>query len=105
MEQQLTQQSIKQFNSFGIKPIIKAFIGDKIKVDKILDKEIIVHDFKVVPSKYNGECLYLQITFKEEKRVVFTSGTALIETLNQIPKSDFPFKTTVIKENEMFWFS
>jgi hypothetical protein len=34
-----------QFKDFGIKPKLQCFVGDKIKMNKVLNREIVVHDF------------------------------------------------------------
>ena len=55
---------MNDFKSFGIKPQTKSFEGDKIKIDKVLNKLIVVEDYKIEPSKFekgNGKCLFLQI--------------------------------------------
>jgi len=101
---------MKRFSDFNIQITSKAFEGDKITILKVLDKEIIVHDFKVEESKCykdrgNGLCLYLQISYRDEKRIIFTSSGYLQELIKQVPKSEFPFTTTIIKENECFKFS
>jgi hypothetical protein len=103
---------MNRFNQFEIKPIQKGFEGDKIKMSKILNKEIIVHDFKLEESKVkefkergSDKCLHLQITFSEEKRIVFTSASALIDVIQQIPQDGFPFTTTIVQDNERFLFT
>ena len=59
---------MNDFKEFGIEIKSKSFVGDKIKITKILDKKVIVHDFKIEESKIQsyremgaGNCLYLQI--------------------------------------------
>lgn len=73
----------------------------------ILDKEIIVHDYKKGPSKYeSGTRLDLQITYQGEKRVTWTSSASLIEMIGGVKKDDFPFSAKIIKdENERYLFS
>lgn len=96
------------FKDFGITVTSKGFEGDKIKIDRILNKEIIVQDFKIEKSKFekgNGKCLYLQIVVDGAKRVVFTSSSSLMEMIQQVPQSSFPFKTTIVRENERFQFT
>ena len=95
---------MKSFKDLGIKPNVNAFIGEKIKIERILNKEIIVHDFEIKPSKFDGEVLTLQIQVSEEKLIVFTGSKVLIDIVKRVPKSDFPFKTTIVKENEYFEF-
>lgn len=98
---------MKDFKELGINPKIpKGFTGTKVKIYNILNKEIVVHGFKVVPSKFNtGKCLHLQISISETMHVVFGSYTRLIDVLEQIPVASFPFKTTIIKPENSFQFS
>jgi len=99
---------MNNFNQFNIKPASKGFEGDKIKIDRIINKEIVVYDFKIENSKYekgNGKCLYLQIHVDNTKRVLFTGSASLMEMIQQVPKEGFPFTTTIIRENERFQFS
>lgn len=91
---------MKSFSDLGIKPTAQGFTGDKIKIDRLLNREIIILDFKISPStqKAGTECLTLQIEINEQKHVVFTGAKGLMETIKQVPREEFPFKTTIIKE-------
>jgi hypothetical protein len=101
-----------KFSEFDIKQVAKGFEGDKIKMAKILNREIVVHDFKLENSKIaqfrekgSGNCLYLQISLNGEKHVVFTSSVFLITAIQQVPKDGFPFTTTIIEENDRYKFT
>lgn len=99
---------MKSFKDLGIKPPVQTFQGDKIKITRIINREIVVHDYRIENSKFasnNSKCLYLQISISDVKHLVFTGSTVLMETIQQIPKENFPFLTTIIKENERFEFS
>jgi len=101
---------MQKFNQFNIKPTSKGFEGDKIKMSKILNKEIVVHDFKVEDSKCfkdrgNGKCLHLQVSINGDKHIIFTSATGLIEVIQQVPGDGFPFSTTIIQEGERYLFT
>lgn len=101
---------MNNFSQFNIKPPDNGFEGEKIKMSKILNREIVVHAFKLTDSKVftdrgTGKCLQLQISFNSEKHVVFTSSSGLIETIKQVPQSGFPFTTIIIEENERFKFT
>lgn len=100
---------MKKFNEFNITQESKSFTGDKIKMSKILNKEIVVCDFKIVESKYaekgNGKCMHLQIEINGNKHVVFTGAVSLAEAIQQVPKDGFPFCTTIVEENERFLFT
>jgi hypothetical protein len=103
---------MNRFDQFDIKTPIKGFEGDKIRIAKILGKEIIVHDFRIEESKVDSfkargaaQCLYLQISFNGEKHIVFTSSIGLLYAIQQIPETGFPFITTIIEENDRFRFT
>jgi hypothetical protein len=103
---------MNRFNEFNIEPSARGFEGDKIGIERVLNQEITILDYKVEDSKIQkykemgaGKCLYLQIIYKSEKRIIFTSGTALMEVIQKIPPERFPFITTIIKENRRYLFS
>jgi hypothetical protein len=101
---------MNSFSQFNIKSETKSFEGDKIKMSKILNREIVVHTYKIEDSKVfkergTGKCLYLQISFDNVKHVVFTGSSGLLEVIQQIPEKDFPFTTTIIEENEKYKFT
>lgn len=97
------------FKDFGIKPEIKCFEGDKIRMEKILNKQIIVVDYKCEDSKFKekgtGKLLTLQIIVDNNKRIVFTGSATLMEMINKVPKEKLPFITTIVRENERFEFT
>lgn len=98
---------MKSFKELGITKTQQGFVGDKISIDRILNREVIVHDFKIEDSKVKiGEkCLHLQISVGETKHVVFTGSTVLANDIQKIDREDFPFKTTIVKENKRLDFT
>jgi len=99
---------MKTFKDFNITPSVDGFTGDKIKTDRILNRQIVVHDYKIEDSKYGEpgkKCLHLQISIGETKHVVFTGSKTLINLIQQVSKQDMPFKATVIKDNERLIFT
>ena len=98
---------MNSFKELGIAPTVKGFTGDKIKIDRILNKQIIVHEFKIEDSKFEGKGkrLDMQIEVDGAKRIVFTSGTSLIEVIKKIPVEKFPFSTTIVKNDERLEFT
>ena len=103
---------MNSFNQFNIKAPPRGFEGNKIRVIKILNREIVVHDFKIEDSKIqtfrekgSDKCLYLQISINNEKHVVFTSSTGLIDSIVQVPKEKFPFTTIIIQDDERYLFT
>lgn len=101
-----------RFKDLNIEYTAKSFEGEKISMDRVLNQEITIVDFKIQDSKIPGflergaeKCLYLQIRYKGELRVIFTGGSALIEVIQKVPQKEFPFITTIIKENKRFLFT
>lgn len=97
--------TIKTFKQLGIKPIIQTFTGDHIKIEKVLNQEIIIHKFKIVPSKFEGERLDMQIEYKGENRVLWTTAKYLAQTIQLVNPNDFPIQTTIVKVDEHLEFS
>jgi hypothetical protein len=99
---------MKKFRDMDIKAGDN-FVGDKIKIDKVLNREITVLKHKVETSKYpknkSGKCLHLQIEIAGVKNVVFTGSDVLISQIQQVAEGDFPFSTTIIKSGDHFEFS
>lgn len=99
---------MNKFSQFGIAPSINSLVGDKIKISRILNREITVTDYRIESSKYgdNGsKCLYIQFTMGDQQHVVFTGSKPLIETIQLVPKKDFPFTATIIKVDQRYEFS
>lgn len=100
---------MKKFSELGIKVKRDRFVGDKIKMFKILNQEIVVHDFRIKNSKYDNansdKCLHLQIEVNGQKHVLFTGSKVLAETIEQVPREAFPFETKITQEGETFQFN
>jgi hypothetical protein len=97
------------FKDLGIKPAEKGFTGDKIKMSKVLNKQIKVEAFKIEASKFtdkgNGKRLVLQVVVDEKQHIIITGSTYLMDAINQVPKDKFPFTTTIVEEMERFEFT
>ena len=98
---------MNNFKDFGIARETKGFKGDKIKTDRLLNREITVHDFRIENSKkqIGTKCLHMQISIGETFYVVFTSGRFLIEDIQKVPAGGLPFKATIVKENDWLKFT
>ena len=98
---------MKKFSDFGVS-VDLPMSGEKIKISKILNCEIIVNDYKLNESKYSkntsGQCLTLQIIIEGVKRIVFTGSDVLIRQVKQINKDDFPFMCTIVQEGDHYEF-
>lgn len=97
----------KRFAELGIKYEADNLLGEKIKIAKVLGKEIIVKAYKITKSKYEKSeyCLTIQIELNGEQKVIFTGSTALKSQIEQVNKDDFPFTTTIENINETYQFT
>src|SRR5690349_15005875 len=98
---------MNNFKDFGIKPEIKAFVGDKIKVKNLFNVEIKVLDFKIEPSnlKPGTECLTIQIEKSGDKRIIFTGSKVLMDQIKRVPRDKFPFNATIKGDNDYYEFT
>lgn len=100
---------MKNFKDFNIKTEVeKKFTGDKIKIAKLLNREITVLDYKIEDSKFeggDGKRLVLWLEIDGNKRIVFTSAQQLKKSIEEVPHEGFPFTTTIIEEDDTYLFS
>lgn len=99
---------MNSFKDFGIKTELKNFVGDKIKMKKILDKEIMVHAFKIGTSQIengSGKYMQMQIEFEGIMYVVNSGSIYLMSDIQKVPSHGFPFKTTIKEVNESHLFT
>lgn len=97
---------MKQFKEFNIDSCIGSFIGAKISINDILNKDISIHKYDVGDSKFKGKKLItIQIKIEDEYRVIFTSSINLEKTIEAVPKDCFPFKTSITKNGGTYAFN
>lgn len=103
----INEMNEKRFGDLGIKVEVNTLTGEKIKIAKVIGKEILVKDFKVTDSKYEKttHCLTIQIEMHGENKVIFTGSTMLKNQIEQIKKEDFPFITTIEINNDTYQFN
>lgn len=96
---------MKSFSELGV-TTKKSFVGNKIYIESILEKDIIIEFFDIRPSRKNDgtECLYMQIKIDAVDHVVFSSSKFLMDSLKQIQENDFPIKARIIKINRHYEF-
>lgn len=80
--------------------------GNKKHIDEILNREIMVTDFRMRKStKRDGtECLQIQFMLDQELCVLFT-GSSVLASQIQSAQSNMPFLTTVVKIDKYYSFS
>lgn len=80
--------------------------GDKIKISKILNKEIKIIGYRLGDSKQKigTKLLTLQFKLDEEERILFTGSNVLIEQIEKY-KDEIPFLTTIKQVNKYYTFT
>lgn len=100
---------MRKFNELNIRPSLTKNEGEKIKVTKILNQPIIVNSFKIETSKFAesgyNKCLHLFITYKDEKRLLFSGSKFLVDAIQQVPDDAFPFETIIVENNDRHEFT
>lgn len=95
---------MKRFSDFAEEQTLD---GEKMKLDDVLNKEIIVTGFMVSRSKYksNGEnCLKLQFELNGTKHILFTGSNVLINQIERY-QSEIPFISTIKRVDKFYTFS
>jgi len=100
---------MQNFSQLNIKTNAQAsLIGEKININQIIDREIVVHKYNLKPSKFPKEnydkCLHVQIEFKGQPRVLFSTSRYLIDQIEQA-KDLLPFKTTIVEQDRKLLFT
>jgi hypothetical protein len=95
---------IQRFSDFAIAES-GPFSGEKIGIEDVLDKEVVVTDFAVRPSKIKknaGEdCLYLQLKMNGRTRMMITGSKVLMKQIKTY-QSHIPFAARIIRKNKKY---
>jgi hypothetical protein len=109
-----TAQEVKKFKDLNIKmvkPESEGYIGDFLPIEKILGKPFIIQHWKIIPSKFknsgNGMCLWLQVIYRDELRVITTNSVLLQLTMQkEVTKDMLPLETSItVDEYKAFQFN
>ncbi len=99
-------QRPKKFSEFATEE--PPLAGDKLKLDDILNKEIMVTWYKVRESKYSKKnsqtCLALQYEIDGKRYITFTGSTVLLDQIVRY-RDQIPFLATVVKVDRYYTFS
>lgn len=100
---------MRKFSDFKVKVEDNPFRGDKLKIERVLNREITVTAAKVEPSNFTekGSSLRLRLAFLlgAEPHILFSGSSTLIDMIQKIPPEGFPFTTIIVKQNERFEFT
>ena len=101
----INKQNCPKFSSFAQDQI--PMPGQKRHLSEILDKEILITDFKIKQSKRRAgtECLQLQFVLNGDVFVLFTGSSVLIDQIKIAhEKQSIPFYATVVKIDKYYSF-
>lgn len=81
-------------------------VGKKIFMRDILNRTVLVTDFRIIKSKHrtDGECLQLQIYVDNEVYVLFTGSAVLISEIRAF-QDKIPFYTSITQADKYFSFA
>jgi len=84
----------------------EVFDGDKKRIDDVLNKDILIINFKVKDSKKRENSLYATIHIKIDgsNYIIFSGSIVLIDQLEKY-KNNLPFYTAIKKIDRYYTFT
>lgn len=102
----MEEQKIKRFSDFAQEA--KPMDGAKLKIDDVINKEILIIGCKIKDSKYSksnsSRCLTIQFVMDDKRYVLFTGSTILIEQMEKY-QHEIPFLATIKKIDRYYTLS
>lgn len=95
--------TVKKFSDVAKDDIRLA--GEKLKLQEIVDKRIVVTGYKITKSKFKEDnYVAIQYDLDDEQHVTFTGATVLIEQLKKYGE-EVPFETTIKRMGKFYSFT
>lgn len=95
--------SLMRFSDFAEEPA--ALEGDKVPIDSVLNKELIVTGYRIGKTKYcrggNEHCLTMEVVIEGVKHVIFTGSVVLTEQVTKYANM-MPFVASIVKINKYY---
>jgi hypothetical protein len=91
---------MKRFSDFAKPPLD----GPKFAIDELINKEVVIKDYKISGSKYNGKLLTIQFELEGTTHVVLTGSGVLLNQCEEY-KDKMPFISTIKKIAKYYTFS
>jgi hypothetical protein len=80
-------------------------VGEKIKIEEVINKEIYLTGYIIKESMYNknksGKYLTLEFNLDDQKRILFTGSDVLITQIEKYHK-EIPFNAIIKKINKFY---
>lgn len=95
---------MNKFSDFAVNEHILE--GLKIPIEEVLDKPIVINNYRLNKSKFKSEsdCLMLQTQINGQLRVIFT-GSKVLSDLCEKYKDHLPFEAKIIKIKKYYTFA
>ena len=97
---------MKQFSDFAEED--NPLDGDKIKIERVLNREIKIIGYNIKTSKYkesnSRNCMTLQFEISGDKRIIFTGSGVLIDQMKKYG-DEMPFMATIRKIDKYYTLS
>ena len=92
---------MERFSDFSKEDVLD---GEKVQIDKVLGKDIVVLGYRISESKYgNGKCLELQFETDGKKHILFTGSAVLMRQCEQY-HDKMPFIAQIAKPSKYYTF-
>jgi len=90
---------VKRFSDFAKETILD---GTKIRIDDMLNKEVMILAYRVTDSKHSDrDCLTIQLQYDNQHHVIFTGSAVLADQIKKY-ESELPFMATIRKINKYY---
>jgi len=97
---------MKKFSDFATEET--PLIGDKVKIETIIGKEISIIGYRITDSKFkernHGKCITIQFSIDDTQKIFFTGSEVLMNQIEKY-KEEIPFLTTIIKNQRYYTFT
>ena len=95
------KQAVPKFGDVYEKPQID-LKGERISADHLLNQEIIIREYRKLPSKFGtGEYALVQVEWKSKYYVFSTGSGVVLDQLDKI-KEKLPVKATLTKPKRYY---
>ena len=78
------------------------FEGERLNIQEIFNKEILIIGFRIGPSKYKGKnYLTLQFKMNGKKYIIFVGSDPLMDQAQE-GADEMPYRTTIVKRGNYY---
>lgn len=86
-----------EYPNFSDFAIDETLIGEKIQIERILNKRVLITRYRINKSKFKeSNYVTIQFTLDDKTHVVFTGSEVLMKQLEKY-KDKMPYNTTIVK--------